>query len=220
MNVAWMKDNEDPFQAFLGWTAFRFSDWQWPLGMSRLIAYPDGMPLIATDSNPLVSIPLKLLSPLLPYPFQFEGWWLLISVFLSYAIAFRLLRDLSGRPVGSVLGAAFVTIAPILPFRWNHNSLIIPVANPRGVFHLPPAQVRWRSDNEIRGPARAGDRPSSLLCSDGGPYRRDGPRPQVRRGACASRRDGSTSLAPLVLGSAVIALSGLIAAWVTGMLAL
>ena len=85
MNVGWLKDNEDPFQAFLGWTAFRFSDWQWPLGLSRLVAYPNGMPLIATDSNPLVSIPLKLLSPLLPYPFQFEGWWLLISVFLSYA---------------------------------------------------------------------------------------------------------------------------------------
>jgi Family of unknown function (DUF6311) len=72
-NVRWLKENQDPFQAFLGWTAFRFSDWRWPLGMSRLVGYPNGMPLIATDSNPLVSIPLKLVSPLLPYPFQFEG---------------------------------------------------------------------------------------------------------------------------------------------------
>ena len=81
------------------------------------------MPLIATDSNPFVSIPLKLLSRLLPYSFQFQGWWVLISIFLSYSLAFGLLRYLSGRRVGSVLGAAFVSIAPILPFRWNHNSL-------------------------------------------------------------------------------------------------
>ena len=34
MNIAWLKDDRDLSQAFLGWTAFRFSDWQWPLGMS------------------------------------------------------------------------------------------------------------------------------------------------------------------------------------------
>jgi hypothetical protein len=121
--VGWLKNNQDPLQAFLGWTAFRFSDWQWPLGLSRLVAYPNGMPLIATDSNPLVSIPLKLFSPLLPYPFQFEGWWLLISVFFSYSLAFGLFLDLSGRPLGSALGAAVVAVAPVLLFRWLHNSL-------------------------------------------------------------------------------------------------
>jgi hypothetical protein len=66
MSVGWLKVHEDLHQAFLGWTAFLFSDWQWPLGMSPLVAYLDGMPLIATDSNPFVSIPLKLLSPTLP----------------------------------------------------------------------------------------------------------------------------------------------------------
>jgi hypothetical protein len=82
-----------------------------------------------------VSIPLKLFSPLLPYPFQFEGWWLLISVFLSYGLAFTLLLDLSGLPLGSVLGAALVAVTPILPFRWLHNSLSAHSTDAEHPFH-------------------------------------------------------------------------------------
>ena len=219
INVAWLKDDKDLSQAFLGWTAFRFSDWQWPLGMSRLVAYPDGMPLIATDSNPFVSIPLKLLSPLLPYPFQFQGWWVLISIFLSYSLAFGLLQYLSGRRVGSVLGAAFVSIAPILPFRWNHNSLSSQwlILGAFSVF------LRPRSDSATVA-KYAGLHALAIAIH---PYfvpmiapiaGMDLARRFVR---CLREQKGwLPSLAPLVLGSAVIALSGLIAAWVTGMLTL
>ncbi len=219
VNVGWWKDNMDPFQAFLGWTAFRFSDWQWPLGLSRLIAYPNGMPLIATDSNPLVSIPLKLLSPLLPYPFQFEGWWLLVSVFLSYAIAFRLLRDLSGRPVGSVLGAAFVTIAPILPFRWNHNSLSSQwlILGAFSIFLRPKsdgaAVTRYAGLHALVIALHPYFVPMVAPIAGMDLVRRS-----VRR--LREQEGWIHSLAPLVLGSAVIALSGLIAAWVTGILVL
>jgi hypothetical protein len=186
--------------------------------LSRLVAYPNGMPLIATDSNPLVSIPLKLFSPLLPYPFQFEGWWLLISVFFSYSLAFGLFLDLSGRPLGSALGAAVVAVAPVLLFRWLHNSLSSQwlILGAFSIF------LRPRSDGSAvarYGPTRAGDRAPSLLRPDGRPNRWDGPRPQVR--PAPARREGMVrSLAPLVLGSAVIALFGLTVAWVTGMLVL
>lgn len=219
MNVAWMKDDKDLSQAFLGWTAFRFSNWQWPLGMSRLVAYPDGMPLIATDSNPLVSIPLKLLSPLLPDPFQFQGWWVLISVVLSYSLAFGMLLDLSGSRVGSVLGAAFVSIAPVLPFRWNHNSLTSQwlILGAFSVF------LRPRSDRATVA-KYAGLHALAIAIH---PYfvpmiapiaGMDLARRSARR---LRKREGwLPSIAPLVLGSAVIALSGLIAAWVTGMLTL
>ena len=219
VNVGWLKNNQDPLQAFLGWTAFRFSDWQWPLGLSRLVAYPDGMPLIATDSNPLVSIPLKLFSPLLPYPFQFEGWWLLISVFFSYSLAFGLFLDLSGRPLGSALGAAVVAVAPVLPFRWLHNSLSSQwlILGAFSIF------LRPRSD----GSAVARYAGLHALVIALHPYfvpmvapiaGMDLARRSVRR-----LREGKgwlRSLAPLVLGSAVIALSGLTVAWVTGMLVL
>ncbi len=219
MNVGWLKDNEDPFQAFLGWTAFRFSDWQWPLGLSRLVAYPNGMPLIATDSNPLVSIPLKLLSPLLPYPFQFEGWWLLISVFLSYSLAFGLFLDLSGRPLGSALGAALVAVAPILPFRWLHNSLSSQwlIVGAFSIFLRPKsdrvAVTRYAGLHALVIALHPYFVPMVAPIAGMDLVRRS-----VRR--LREQEGWLHSLAPLVLGSAVIALSGLIAAWVTGILVL
>jgi hypothetical protein len=218
-NVGWLKDNQDPFQAFLGWTAFRFSDWQWPVGMSRLVAYPNGMPLIATDSNPLVSIPLKLLSPLLPYPFQFEGWWLLISVFLSYGLAFRLLRDLSGRPLGSALGAALVAVAPIFLFRWLHNSLS------SQWLILAALSIFLRPKPDSATVAKYAGLHALVIAVH--PYYVPMVAPiagmdLVRRSArrLRERKGWLRSLAPLVLGSAAIAIAGLIAAWITGMLAL
>jgi Family of unknown function (DUF6311) len=218
-NVGWLKDNQDPFQAFLGWTAFRFSDWQWPVGMSRLVAYPNGMPLIATDSNPLVSIPLKLLSPLLPYPFQFEGWWLLISVFLSYGLAFRLLRDLSGRPLGSALGAALVAVAPIFLFRWLHNSLS------SQWLILAALSIFLRPKPDSATVAKYAGLHALVIAVH--PYYVPMVAPiagmdLVRRSArrLRERKGWLRSLAPFVLGSAAIAIAGLIAAWITGMLAL
>ena len=217
--MGWIKDNQDPFQAFLGWTAFRFSDWQWPLGMSRLVAYPNGMPLIATDSNPLVSIPLKLLSPLLPYPFQFEGWWLFISVLLSYGLAFRLLRDLSGRPLGSALGAALVAVAPIFPFRWLHNSLA------SQWLILAALSIFLRPRPDVGTVAKYAG--LHALATALHPYYVPMIAPVAgmdlaRRSICRLREGKGwlRSLAPLVLGLPAIAIAGLIAAWVTGLLVL
>src|ERR1700733_6460416 len=209
-NVGWLKDNQDPFQAFLGWTAFRFSDWQWPLGMSRLVAYPNGMPLIATDSNPLVSLPLKLLSPLLPYPFQFEGWWLLLSMFLSYVLAFRLLRDLSGHPIGSTLGAALVAVAPIFLFRWLHNSLS------SQLLILAALSIFLRPRPDGATVAKYAGLHALVIAVH--PYYVPMVAPiagmDLARRSVYRRREGKgwlRSLAPLVLGSAAIAIAGLIA---------
>ena len=214
-NVGWIKDNQDPFQAFLGWTAFRYSDWQWPLGMSRLVAYPNGMPLIATDSNPLVSIPLKLLSPLLPYPFQFEGWWLFISVFLSYGLAFRLIRDLSGPPLASAVGAALVAVAPILPFRWLHNSL----SSQWLILAALSIFLRPRPD----GATVARYAGLHALAVALHPYFVPMIAPvagmDLARRTVYRLNEGKgwlRSLAPMALGSVVIAIAGLIAAWVNG----
>jgi hypothetical protein len=218
-NVRWLKENQDPFQAFLGWTAFRLSDWLWPLGMSRLVGYPNGMPLIATDSNPLVSIPLKLVSPLLPYPFQFEGCWLLISVFLSYGLAFRLLRNLSGRPLGSALGAALVEVAPIFLFRWLHNSLS------SQWLILAALSIFLRPGPDGATVTKYAGLHALVIALH--PYYVPMVAPiagmDLARRSVHRRREGEgclRSLAPLVLGSAAIAIAGLIAAWVTGILAL
>ena len=109
---------------FVGWTAFQHDAWRWPIGYSELIAYPTGMPLTATDSNPLMAVPLKLLSPLLPAYFQFIGIWYLLCLLLSYNIAFNLLNWLSGRPVPAALAAVVLITAPYFFLRLQHDTLM------------------------------------------------------------------------------------------------
>ena len=109
---------------FVGWTAFQHDAWRWPIGYSELIAYPTGMPLTATDSNPLMAVPLKLLSPLMPAYFQFIGIWYLLCLLLSYNIAFNLLNWLSGRPVPAALAAVVLITAPYFFLRLQHDTLM------------------------------------------------------------------------------------------------
>ncbi len=122
-NVGWLMGG-DLGQHFLGWTAYRFGSWQWPVGFSELIAHPTGAPLSATDSNPLVSVPLKLMSPLLPDYFQYVGLWYLACLALSYNIAFGLLYWLSGRWLASMAAAIILVAAPFMFTRLEHDSLM------------------------------------------------------------------------------------------------
>ncbi len=109
---------------FVGWTAFQHDAWRWPIGYSELIAYPTGMPLTATDSNPLMAVPLKLLSPLMPDYCQFIGIWYLLCLLLSYNIALNLLTWLSGRPVPAALAAVILITAPYFFLRVEHDTLM------------------------------------------------------------------------------------------------
>ena len=76
------------------------------------MAYPHGAPLTATDSNPLMAVPLKLLAPLLPVHFQFFGLWYLLCIFLSYNIVFNLLAGLSDRRWPSLFGQSLWSPRP------------------------------------------------------------------------------------------------------------
>lgn len=121
--IGWLP-NGDMMQHFLGWTAFRHDDWYWPIGFSQLVAYPEGAPLTATDSNPLLAIPIKVMSPLLPDLIQLVGWWYLVCLLLSYNVTFNLLNYLSHRPMAALF-ATVITIAQSFFFlRFPHWTLM------------------------------------------------------------------------------------------------
>ena len=89
--IGWLLD-EDWGQHVLGWHAFRNVPWAWPFNYQDLLAWPTGISIIYTDSNPFFSFIFKALSPLLPDNFQFIGPWFLLCVVMQFFFAWKLVR--------------------------------------------------------------------------------------------------------------------------------
>jgi hypothetical protein len=121
-NWAWLLEG-DWGAHLIGWTAFRHDAWRWPLGATRLLAWPKGTTVTYTDSNALISLFLKPFSAVLPEPFQFTGLWLLSRILLQFFAAYALLRHASADPRLRALGAALFTLVPTLLNRTPHSNL-------------------------------------------------------------------------------------------------
>lgn len=99
---------------FLGWHFFRSEPWTFPLGTIKSYMYPQGTSLVFTDSIPLVAIPLKLFSSILPKPFQYHGLWLLLNYMLHGYVGAKLLRQITHHPIQIIIGVSFFLLSPIM----------------------------------------------------------------------------------------------------------
>jgi len=123
-NVSWLQGG-DPLQHYLGWAFYRNSPWSWPIGLSPLYGMDFSNSIVFTDSTPLLAIPFKLISQFLPYPFQYQGIWVLLCFILQAVIAFRLLKLVTDKATIQYLGVIFFVFSPPLIFRLNlHESLM------------------------------------------------------------------------------------------------
>jgi hypothetical protein len=114
----------DAAQHFLGWHFFRSEPWHFPLGVIKSLQYPHGTSVVYTDSIPLLAIPLKLFSSLLPNPFQYHGLWLLGCYILQGFFASRLLGLAMKNPFLNLLGTSFFLMSPVLVQRaGGHEAL-------------------------------------------------------------------------------------------------
>ncbi len=114
----------DPAKQFLGWHFFRSEPWALPLGTLRSYLYPDETSIVYTVSIPIIALPLKLLSPVLPEIFQYRGPWILLSYILQGLFAALLLQRFSRNPVLVSLGVVFFVLSPIIFRRtYAHTSL-------------------------------------------------------------------------------------------------
>jgi hypothetical protein len=113
----------DPSANFMGWHMFRAEPWGVPPGVLRAYGYPVGSSVGLTDALPIVAIPLKLVSSLLPAHFQYLGiWWLSCYVLLAVFGAL-LIATATRHPGLQLLGAALFAISPPLIHRMGHASL-------------------------------------------------------------------------------------------------
>lgn len=119
-NIGWVMHG-DWAQHFLGWHAYR--NGADGFNHQDLLAHPTGLSVLYTDSNPLLSLPLKLISPLLPANFQFIGLWFLLCLCLQYVLALRLMERYAPTAWSALGGALLLCLLPTLYNRIGHDTL-------------------------------------------------------------------------------------------------
>ena len=116
-NLSWIFGRFDPPQHYLGWVFYRNSLWSFPVGLNPTYGIDIGNSIVFTDSLPVLAIPLKFLSPLLPNVFQFIGIWLLLCYLLQALFSWKILSLASNNFWILLLGAALLAFAP--PMFWR-----------------------------------------------------------------------------------------------------
>ena len=124
-NVQWIQADEGDFsQHYLGWLFYRQGDWSPILGSISSLAYPHGIALTFMDSIPLLAIPFKVISPLLPETFQYFGLWGLLSYTLMGGIGGLIMLRLTRNIPFAILASLIFSYSPIVIQRmYSHTAL-------------------------------------------------------------------------------------------------
>ncbi len=120
----WLLSGGDLSQHYLGWKAYRFSSWHFPIGMSDTLAYPNQTSIIFTDSIPIFAVFFKLLSPILPAEFQYFGIWGIMCFVLQGIFSARIIKKYSSNRVITIISSMLFTCVPIVILRmYAHTAL-------------------------------------------------------------------------------------------------
>lgn len=119
-NIAWLNIS-DPSTYYLGWEFFRFSQWDFPLGLNPNYGLGISNAILYSDSNPLFAIFFKIFSGLLPEPFQYFGIWLLFCFLLQAYFANHLMGLITEDIFIRLIGTSFFIFSPILNWRLHEK---------------------------------------------------------------------------------------------------
>lgn len=122
-NVGWLLTGDDRGQSMIGLAAYLRAGGPWPGLREPLLAAPEGMALLFTDSIPLLGLLLKPFATLLPVGAQYIGVWYLSCVLLQAGFAAALVRRFAPDALAAWSGAALLTLMPALINRYGHASL-------------------------------------------------------------------------------------------------
>jgi hypothetical protein len=122
-DVDWLLVNTDRGVNYLGWAFFRDTPWMWPLGLNPRYGLELSSSIVYSDSIPLLALPFKVLSGVLPRPFQYLGLWTLICAVLQGVFGYLLARRLGGSIAAALVACAFCVAAPALVARSGHLAL-------------------------------------------------------------------------------------------------
>jgi len=121
-HVSWLRGDPAVYQA--GWQFLRNGPWRFPPTWLPHLDYPFGISAAYLDVIPLVAVPLKLVSQVLPHNFQYLGLYALLCFVLQGYFGFRLTSRFTSDRVAIFLGALFFLVSPIFLMRfYGHFSL-------------------------------------------------------------------------------------------------
>jgi len=121
-NAGWLIRGTDNGENALGMHAW-LHDPAPGLLRTHLLNAPEGVPLLFTDSNPLLGLLLRPFAPLLPADAQFVGPWFLLCLVLQVYFAWLLLRRHAPSPVALWCAVALLAALPTLLNRFIHANL-------------------------------------------------------------------------------------------------
>lgn len=120
----WLLAGGDLSQHYLGWVAYRISEWHFPIGLTDLLAYPNYTSVIFTDSIPIFAVIFKVLSPLLPESFQYFGLWGIICFLLQGIFSARIIRKYTDSYLAVSAGSLLIVLTPTVFYRlYGHEAL-------------------------------------------------------------------------------------------------
>lgn len=124
-NVNWIYNaGGDVLQHYLGWLFYRNDSWVFPIGQIQSFGFPFGINLIYTDSLPLITIPLKIVSSFIHPRFQFFGWYVLFGLIAQAFFSILIFRLFNRNPFYLLLAGSMLILSPIFIMRaWGHTSL-------------------------------------------------------------------------------------------------
>lgn len=121
---SWLMNGQDLNQHYIGWTAYRFSDWQFPLGMHNGLTFPGSISVLYTDSIPLFAIFFKIFRSFLPQTFQYFGLFGLLCFILNGAASSWIVSKFHKNILVVSLFTILFTVSPIILQRlYVHTAL-------------------------------------------------------------------------------------------------
>jgi hypothetical protein len=121
-NVGWLLRGTDNGENALGLHAWLNDPAAHGL-RTMLLNAPDGVPLLFTDSNPLLALMVRPIAALMSPGVQFVGPWYLMCLVLQVGFARALVRPHAANAVIGWLGALVLCLLPTLYARYVHANL-------------------------------------------------------------------------------------------------
>ncbi len=123
-NAGWLIRDSDNGENALGAHAYWHDSAAGASLGTKLLNAPDGVPVLYTDSNPLVTLAGKPFARLMPVDAQLVGPFILFSLVLQATFAWLLLRRHAPGPIALWAGVVLLAFPPTLANRFVHANLM------------------------------------------------------------------------------------------------
>jgi len=117
-------DSGDILQHYVGWEAFRYGKWLFPIGLTNMVSYPINVSVVFTDSIPILAVFFKLISFMLPKTFQYLGFYGLLCFVLQGILAAKIFKKYTDSKTNVIIASILFAIIPSMIFRMFYHTAL------------------------------------------------------------------------------------------------